>query len=296
MLAGLLVVATVAGFVASACGGSDSDAVSAMQKFLQVGQNPGTTNEVLLGKLPDGLPEGLPEYPGSKLIGSTITTSGTAKGLGVLRESKDSVDQIYAFYEQAFSAAPWQVQLSTYPGKVAGVQFSSPDYPDMTGALMIQPSTDDNGGSVIFLSVQTVSGTASAEPFQLEASKPLPLNWPEQVPVFASATITDTGWGSSTSSYEWQITFLAQASPQEIVSYYKTSLTGLGFTVTDEAPQGGATAISFQVAQPTETWSGAVSVQTFAQDPTYTQATVQISIQAAVAQQPSQSPSLTPPP
>jgi hypothetical protein len=31
----------------------------------------------------------------------------------------------------------------------------------MTGALMIQPSTDDNGGSVIFLSIETVSGTAS---------------------------------------------------------------------------------------------------------------------------------------
>ena len=36
-----------------------------MAKFLEVGQSPGTTNQVLVDKLPPDLPDGLPEYPGS---------------------------------------------------------------------------------------------------------------------------------------------------------------------------------------------------------------------------------------
>jgi len=286
----LLVVATAAGLVASGCGGSDDKAVSAMEKLMQVGQNPGTTNQVLLNKLPPGLPDGLPEYPGSKLIGSTVTTTSNVKGLGVLRESSDPVDQVYAFYEQALSVSPWQVQVSTFPGKVAGVQFSNPDYPDMSGTVVIQPSSSDGAKSMIFLSVQSVSGTATTEPLQLDVSKSLPLNWPQQVPVYADATITDTGWGTSATTYEWQITFLAQAAPKDVIEFYRTQLTNIGFTVTDETPQGQESAISFQIAQPTETWNGAVTVQAFTQDPTYAQATVQVSIAPEAAPQSSGTP------
>ena len=278
LFAGVLVVVGAAGLVASACGGSNDEAVAAVERLLQVGQSPDTTTQVLLGKLPPGLPDGLPEYPGSKLIGSTVTTSSSLQGLGVLRESNDPVDQIYAFYEQALSVLPWEVQLSTFPGKVAGVQFSNQDYPSMRGAVVIQPSSSDDAKSMIFLSVQSVSGTATAEPFQLDVSKPLPLNWPQQIPVYTDATITDTGWGTTATTYEWQITFLAQAAPKDIIEFYRTQLTALGFTVADETPQGQESAISFQIAKPPETWSGAVTVQAFAQDPTYAQATVQVSI------------------
>jgi hypothetical protein len=57
--------------------------------------------------------------------------------------------------------------------------------------------------------------------------------------VFASATSRIPAGIEALPSYEWQITFLAQASPQEIVSYYKTSLMGLGFTVTVRLRRAG---------------------------------------------------------
>jgi hypothetical protein len=282
----LLVIALAGGLLAaSGCGGSSDDkAVSAIEKFLEVGQSPGTTNQILLDKLPPGLPEGLPEYSGSKLIGSTVTTGSAGKGLGVLRETADPVDQVYAFYEQSFSIAPWRVQMSTFPGKVAGVQFANTKDTSVSGAVVIQPSSDDDGASVIFLSIQSVSGSSTTEPFKLQPSKPLPMGWPEQIPVYPGATVTDTGWGQTGSSIEWQITFLAQITAQEVIDFYRTELTKAGFTVKDEAPQGATLMLSFQGAQTNETWSGAVSAQAFAQDPTYAQATVQLQIGVAVPQ------------
>jgi hypothetical protein len=286
------VVTLAAGALAlSGCGGSSDDkAVAAMEKFLEVGQSPGTTNQILLDKLPPGLPEGLPEYPGSNLIGSTVTTSSAGKGLGVLRESGDPVDQVYLFYEDALSTDPWRVQVSTYPGEVAGVQFTNIDT-GVGGAVVIQPSSDGEGASVIFLSVQLTSGASTAQPFKLQPSKPLPMGWPEQIPVYSGAIVTDTGWGQNSSGIQWQITFLVQITPQEVIDFYKTELAKTGLTVKDEAPQGTALMLSFEGTQTTEAWSGAVSVQTFAQDPTYAQATVQLQIGLAAPQ-----PSATPAP
>jgi len=280
------VVALAAGLVASSgCGqSSDEEAVAAVEKFLQIGQSPGTTNQILLDKLPPGLPEGLPEYPGSKLIGSTVTTSSSGKGLGVMRETGDPVDQVYTFYEQAFSTPPWRVQISTFPGEVAGVQFTNIDDTSVNGAVVIQPSSDDDSTSVVFLSVQSMSGASTPEPFALEPSKPLPMGWPEQIPIYPSATVTDTGWGQTGSSIEWQTTFLAQVTAQEVIDFYRTELTKTGLTVNDEAPQDATLMLSFQGAQTNEAWSGAVSVQAFAQEPTYAQATVQLQIGVAVPQ------------
>jgi hypothetical protein len=289
---GLIVVVLAAALAgAFGCGGgsSDSKAVASLQKFLEIGQDPGTTSRVLLDELPPGLPDGLPEYPGSTLIGSTITTGTGANGLGVLRETGDPVDKVYVYYEQALSTAPWQVQVSTFPGKIAGIQFASTNDSSITGAVVIQPSSDDAGHSMIFLSIQSTSGSSTSEPFKLEPSKPLPTGWPEEIPLYSGATVTDTGWGQTGSSIEWQITFLAQASAQEVIDFYKTELTKAGFSVNDEAPQGATLVLSFQGAQTNEAWNGAVSALAFAQDPTYAQARVQLQIGAA-APQPSGTP------
>lgn len=291
LLCSLLVVTLAAGLAATyGCGGGGSDkkAESVIKKFLEVGQNPGTTSEVFLDKLPPGLPDGLPEYPGSKLVGSTMTTGGGTEVLGVLREAGDPVDKVYMFYEQAVDTSPWQIALSTSPSNVAALQFTSTNDPNMAGALVIQPSGDNGGDSVIYLSVQMVSPEAgTTEPFKLEPSKPLPHDWPAQVPIYPNATITDTGWGRSQGSIEWQISFLAVTTAKDIIDFYRTELTSTGWSVTDEAPQGEASVLSIENIQATETWSGGISAQTFAQDPTYAQATIQLRIGPSATPQPS---------
>jgi hypothetical protein len=266
-------------------GGSNGGAESAIARLLEIGQAPGTANEVLIGKLPPGLPNGLPEYPGSKLIGSTVTTSGGAQGLGVLRETGDPVDKVYAYYEQALDTDPWAIQISSFPDKTAGVQFVSVNDPNIAGAVIVQ-APSDGSGSLIFLSVQQPVEAPTSEPFQLEPSKPLPPDWPSLVSLYPDATVTGTAWGRSADANEWQISFLVQAAPADIINFYRTGLANAGFTVTDEAAQGDASLLSFNNQTVTETWSGGISAQTFADDPTYAQGTVQVSISAATAAQP----------
>jgi len=290
--AGLLLVALTA-LAAAGCGGgggSNGDAEAAMAKLLEVGQNPGTTNQVLVDGLPPGLPDGLPEYPGSRLVGSTVTTSSAAKTLGVLRETGDSVDKVYAYFEQALDVDPWEIQISSFPAKSAGLQFVSVTDANMAGAVVIQSSGQDEGDTLIFLSIQTATATPTSEPFKLEPSKPLPRDWPAQVPVYPNATITGTAWGRAEAASEWQISFLAQTTPTDVIDFYRTELTNASFVVTDQAPQNGVSVLSFKNELTAETWNGAVSAQTFADDPTYTQGTVQLSISSSAAAQPSGTP------
>jgi hypothetical protein len=46
----------------------------------------------------------------------------------VLRESKDSVDQIYAFYEQAFSTAHGKCSFRRARGRSREFNLQLPDY------------------------------------------------------------------------------------------------------------------------------------------------------------------------
>jgi len=289
----LLVVVLAAGLaLAFGCGGSSSNqkAESAIAKLFEVGQSPGTTNEVLIDKLPPDLPDGLPEYPGSKLIGSTITTGGGAQGLGILRETGDPMDKVYAFYEQALDTDPWEIQLSSFPAETAGLQFVNINDSNMAGAVVIQSSGGDDSGSLIFTSIQKAIEAVTSEPFKLEASKPLPRDWPSQVPLYPNATITGTAWGRSVGAGEWQVSFLAQTASTDVIDFYRTELTNAGFVVTDEAAQGEASVLSFKNELTAEIWNGAVSAQVFADDPAYAQATVQLSISSAAATQPSEVP------
>jgi hypothetical protein len=291
LLAGLVLVALGAGLIAAlGCGGgSNSKAESVIGKLLEVGQNPGTDTQVLVDKLPPDLPDGLPSYPGSSLLGSTITTSGGTKSLGVLSESGDPVDKVYTFYEQELDKDPWTVEISSFPSQAAGVQFTSASDPNLVGAVVIQAS-GDSSDSLIYLSVQNTSEAASPTPFKVEPSKPLPRDWPSQVPLYPNASITGTAWGRSVGASEWQISFIAQTTATDIIDFYRTQLTNGGFVVTDEAPQNGVSMLSFKNVQTTETWNGGVSAQTSTGDPSYAQGTVQISISSNATPQPSGTP------
>ena len=289
----LVGIVLAAGVAAVACGGGGSDekAKSIVEKFLEVGQNPGATSEVYLGKLPPGLPDDLPEYPGSSVVGSIAGSGGGTTVFSVLRETGDSVDQVYLFYEQTLDSDPWRISLSASSSKYAALQFASTTDPNTSGSVVVQPTDDSRQDSIIYLTIQTASAeSATSEPFVLEPSKPLPHDWPAQMPVYANATITDAAWRRTSTSIEWQITFLAQTTPDDVLAFYRTELTSKGFTTTDEPPQGEASLLSFKNEQGPQTWSGGVSTLVFAQDPTYAQATVQLAIGASATPQPSATP------
>jgi hypothetical protein len=290
---GLLLLALLAAAAAAgACGGGgDKQAEQMIGKFLEIGQNPGATAEVMIGKLPADLPAGLPDYPGASLIGSAVTTDAGQKGISVLRETADPLDKVALFYEDALEQAPWQVVISTSQETVAALQFNKVDDANFTGTVIAQ-SSNDKKRCTILLSVQLVGEAPSPQPFELGASKPLPRGFPAQMPLYPDMTVTDSAWGRSADTTEFQVNFLTKSSPQDVIAFYRNDFQSRGgWTITDEPSQGTAVAFSFEHKEGGQTWSGSISADTFTEDPTYTQTSLQLQI--GPESQPT--PSATPP-
>ena len=279
LLALVLLVATA---VAIACGGGDNkDADQVLQRFMEIGQNPGATAEVMIGEVPSGLPADLPEYPGSSLIGSTVTTDAGTESISVLRETSDSLDNVLLYYEENLDTSPWEILLSTSQETFAAVQFGKLDDANLLGSIVIQ-SSGDGKRSTILTSVQiAASETPTAKPFELGASKPLPRGFPAEMPVYPDITITDTAWARSTDTLDFQVNFLTKGSSQDVADFYRKELGSRGWTVTDqpsETGQTGVLALTFEGKAPGQTWSGAISINVFEEDPSYTQVRLQVRI------------------
>jgi len=289
--AGLLLIVLLA--VAGACGGdgdSQEQAERVMGRFLEIGQNPGATAEVIIGKLPADLPSGLPEYPGASLIGSTVTTDAGQKGYSVLYETPDPLDNVLLFYEDALEQTPWQVGFSTSEETLAAVQFGKQDDANFIGTVIVQ-SSNDKKRCTIFLSVQ-VSGEAPApEPFELGPSKPLPRGFPAEMPLYPDMTVTGTAWGRSVDTTDFQVSFLTKSSPQDVIAFYRNEFQSRGgWTITDAPSQGTAVGTSFERTAEGQTWSGIVGADAFAEDPTYTQCSLQLRIGPEIEPTPTAAP------
>jgi hypothetical protein len=293
---GLLVLLPLALAVAfSACGGGDDNggqAEQVIERFLEFGQEAGTEIQVLLDELPPDLPDGLPQYPGSSLIGSTVTTSEYVDAFSVLWDSGDSLDEILLYYEEALEQDPWQVVLSTSTADFAALQFNKVDDANFVGGVVIQRSGDDKEHSAILLSVQTLleGGGTEPEPFELGASKPLPRGFPTQMPVYPQATVTDTGWARSPGNVDIQINFLTADAPRDVIDFYRSELKNKGWEVTDETTEDLSLALSFENNVDSETWSGGITANLFEEDPDYTRASLWLRISSETAENPSATP------
>jgi hypothetical protein len=281
--AGLLILALLAvAAAAGACGGGDGDsdkqAEQVIGKFLEIGQNPGATAEVMIGKLPADLPPGLPDYPGASLVGSTVSNDAGQEGISVLSETADPLDNVALFYEDALDQAPWQVLSSNLQEGLAVLQFSKSDDPNFVGGVIIQ-SSNDKKRCTILLSVQVSGEAPSPQPFELGASKPLPRGFPAEMPLYPGMTVIHTGWGRSGDTTVFQYDFLAKSSPQDVIAFYRNEFQSRGgWTITEKPSQGTAVSFSFEHKEGDQTWSGSISADKFAEDPTYTQASLQLRI------------------
>ncbi|MDI6857168.1 MAG: hypothetical protein QME71_02505 [Dehalococcoidia bacterium] len=293
---GLALAFTIAlAFAFAGCGGDgegDEDAATVVERFLGLGQEPGTTIDVTLGSEPAGLPSGLPEYPGSSLLGSTVSETQGQKGYTVLRETSDSPDTVLLYFEEELEKDPWQVVLSTSVQGFAALQFTRIDDATFLGGVIVQDA--GNGRSTILLSVQTLGGqTPETKPFEPAASKPLPRGFPAEVPLYPDMTVTETAWARSSSTTEFQVTFITKDLMMDVLDFYRMELTTRGWTVTDQADQTGGTALSFESTALGGTWSGRLTVAQFEEDPSYTRARLDLSI-GAQGEQPSPSPTPAP--
>ncbi len=288
----LLIVLLAVAAAAGACGGggSDKQAEEAMAKFLEIGQSPEAPAEIMIGGLPADLPSGLPDYPGASLVGSTVTATGGQKVYTVLRETPDPLDSVLLFYEDELDQAPWQVALSTSQEGLAALQFGKLDDSNFYGVVIIQDSTDKEHRAIL-LSVQVSGEAPSPEPFELGPSKPLPRGFPAEMPLYPDMTVTDTAWGRSVDTTDFQVSFLTKSSPQDVIAFYGSEFQSRGdWTITETPSQGTAVGISFERTAEGQTWSGSIGADAFAEDPTYTQCSLQFRIGPEIEPTPTAAP------
>ena len=286
----LVLLAVAAAVGACGGGGSDEKAEEVIKRFLEVGQNPGATIEVIVGKPPPDLPSGLPQYPGASIIGAAVTTDTGQKGYSVVGETSDPLDNVLLFFEDALEQPPWQIVFSTSQEGFAGMQFGSQDDPSFRGSVVIQVSTDKKRCS-IFLSAQVVGEEASPQPFELGASKPLPRGFPSEMPLYPDMTVTDTAWGRSGDITSFEVKFLTKSSPQDVIAFYRNDLQSRGgWSLTEKPIQGTAVGFSFEHNAEGQTWSGNIDADLFAEDPTFTQGSVRLRIGPEINPTPTASP------
>jgi hypothetical protein len=142
---------------------------------------------------------------------------------------------------------------------------------------------------MMFLFVQSPSATATPEGVPA-VSKELPANWPP-IDIYPGAVVSDSAWGQTKTTIEWQITMVAKAAPSDVIEFYRGKLSKLGLSVEDKTSTSGAPVLSFTGMQYTETWKGAVSAGVFAQDPTYAQVIIDTTFSTSATPQPSSTPS-----
>jgi hypothetical protein len=291
--AGLLILAPLAVVAAvGACGGggSDEQTEQAIAKFLEIGQSPDAPAEVMIGRLPAGMPSGLPDYPGASLVGSTVTATSGQKVYTVLRETSDPLDSVLIFYEEKLDQAPWQIALSTSQEDLAALQFGNLDDPNFFGAVIIQDSSDKVHRAIL-LSVQVSGEAPSPEPFELGPSKPLPRGFPAEMPLYPDMTVTATAWGRSAGAADFRLDFLTKSSPQDVIAFYLGEFQSRGgWTITETPNQGTAVGISFEHTAEGQTWSGSIGADWFTEEPTYTQVSLQFRIGPEIEPTPTAAP------
>ena len=268
--------------VVAACGGEDGDGdnervAGVVSRILALGQPAGASVQHFAGRLPDDMPVELPSYPGAALMASLRHVVSDDAVYFIVLDTGDSPDDVLQYYEEAFSEDPWQVEAASSTEELTALQFSKVDDANISGAVAVNQSLEGDGRSSIFMSLEVISGAGEEEeePFQLGASRPLPHDFPSDIPIYDGSTVIATAYVRSPGNQDFLITFLSQDPQDEVIEYYRQEFEDKGWSVADEPGEGFATSISFQDSASPEI-SGTVSADVFPEEGDYTQVGMQL--------------------
>ena len=274
--------------VAAACAGGDGDnerVAGVVSRMLALGQPAGASVQHFAGRLPDDMPVELPSYPGSTLMASLRQVVSDDAVYFIVLDTADSPDEVLQYYEEAFSEDPWQVEATSSTEELTALQFSKVDDANISGGVAVNQSLEGDGRSSIFMSLEVISGAGEEEeePFQLGASRPLPRDFPSDIPIYDGSTVIATAHVRSPGNQDFLITFLSQDPQDEVIEYYREEFEARGWSVVDEPSEGFASSISFQDSASPEI-SGTISADVFAEEGDYTQVDMQLRVSSGRAQ------------
>jgi hypothetical protein len=274
-LACLLAAGFTLGF--AGCGGGGDQTERIVDRLLTSAQDQNTQVSTFVGKVPPDMPWELPRYAGSKVLASFVLDQAGQSTYFIMLDSDDAAADVLQFYEGAFDEDPWQVEGFISGREAMAIQFSKIDDANVSGGLSVDDLSE--GGSGIALSVQRIdeSGAQEPKPFELGASRPLPPNFPSDVPLYPDSTVTDTTWLRSPGGVEFLVTLLTTDAQADVIDFYRGEFADRGFTVADEAGEGSAVVLSF--GQPaTGGLQGRLTADVFQEDAAYTQVDIQLQV------------------
>jgi hypothetical protein len=287
VLVGLAVYFLAGDDDSAAGGGGASQAV--LDGFVRLSLGQSESVDSYAKDLPPGFPGDLPSYGDADFDGSFAIKSAEGTTYIITYDTSASVESVYDFFRQELDKDPWQVELSRQAEDFTGVQFSRPDSADISGTVSISKSELD-GRTAIFVfladSSQTSSGSGAAGVGVPTISKPLPQNFPNDVPIYkgdSNSIVRETYFQREGGQNTFLITFLTRDSDLDVIDFYTKEFQGRGWTVKDGETQPGDTALSidFDDAKTTPEVQGSIRAEAFAGDASYTEVNLIVQVSAS---------------
>ncbi len=294
-----LLISALLSLALAGCAGDDgSQTADIIHRLLVAAGADGAGGlESFAGRLPEDLPVAPPLYPGAALIVSSRQPApqGDFGGGAVLEEpggetpypllffivldTADTREEVFAFYEEALDEDPWQMEASVSTSGLDTLQFLYVDDPDIAGAVSIAPGGGDGRVSIL-ISLQDAGAVREEQPpFKLTASLPLPKEFPQDVPLYRGAIITDGAFFRSPGDESFLIIFLTRDSQDQVIEFYRETFEELGWTVTEGSASGLTERINFRGER--GDIQGDVLADRFSEDRRYTEVSLRVQVNPA---------------
>jgi hypothetical protein len=289
LLAALIVVPAVivgavawfiAGMLDDGGGGDDARTNANVSSIINVfGQSQGGRLLRLEGELPPGLPDDLPAYPGARVVSSLVQSSGDNAVYFLVYDTDARIDDVAGYFSESFAADPWQVDVGQDAPNSAAMQFTKIDDAGIEGQVLLGESTESDV-TTIFLVLSIVGGAGDVDfgAYEPPVSKPLPEGFPDGIPPYPDAIVTETIFERAPQGDTFGLTMITRDSAAGALDFFREEFEGKGWTVVDGDASGSgiedAVAISFESDDATVT--GNIAAGTFVEDRNYTHIELQV--------------------
>jgi hypothetical protein len=219
-----------------------------------------------------------PLYEDSDIVVSISMASEQGTGYLVVMSSPSSTSEVFDFYSDALDQEPWQVEIGRSSAEFTGVRFLRPDDINVSGDVSLHQSDIDDR-TVIYLSYNDISQAIlpgdPSDPFSVGPTRPLPVGFPEEVPVYEGAeqtVILDTYFERGQGGQAFIVTFLTRDSQDEVINFYRSEFEGRGWNVSDSGVSSTSFALAIEFDDgDAQSISGTVTADSFEDDPGFTQ-------------------------
>jgi hypothetical protein len=284
VIGGALVGAVAAWFIAGWLGGESSDdervnanVANIINAFTQ-GQGQSTI-ERFEGELPPGFPDDIPTYPDSEVVSSIVQLGADDALFLIAYDTPDSREDVAAYFRDELDSGNFQIDGAQDGREADLIQFSKTDDADVSGLVLVAESKDREI-TTVFYSVEVIAGADDVDlaPFVPRVSRPLPADFPTDVPTYPDAIVVETVTQRESGADLFGIAFITRDTSSSVLDFYRERFEEAGWTVTDadtsQSDLEDAQGINFESED--GELSGSVTTGVFRDDRNYTRVELQV--------------------